>query len=105
MPGNATRRNSAKGHKKYRRATTIVITLRSHDWHARIKRNKCWANGKTDREAIGNLLQLHPREVTGPLQYEYVRFSEGDKKWNPLIKGRELKKGTWCKIVDPPAKG
>jgi len=84
---------------KKQRATTIVLELRSDDWISFFKKDsRRWGTGKTDKEAIANLLTLHPRQVTGPLQYEYIELTEGQKR-NPLVKDRELCKGTWCKIV------
>jgi predicted RNase H-like HicB family nuclease len=39
---------------------TIILTKRSHDYHAEIKDiPACWGCGKTQDEAIGDLIRAH----------------------------------------------
>lgn len=42
---------------------TIIVTRRQDDYHACLKEDAAiWACGKTENEAIGNLIRFHPQK-------------------------------------------
>ena len=48
----------------------IILTKRTHDWHAQVEGAAQWGAGDTIEEACGSLLRAHADMFVGGLLYE-----------------------------------